>query len=59
MFRPWFLHDLERDRRHVGAGQCGLDHVQRMADRGGQDLRLEAVVVIDDADLADQLHPLV
>jgi len=34
----------------------GVDHVQRVADRGGEHLRLEALHTVDLADVADEVH---
>jgi len=44
-----------RDRCDVGAGERDLRHVVRGADRGGEDLRGEIVVVVDLPDLLDEL----
>ena len=43
---------------HVGAYLRALDDVHRMTHTGSKDLRIEAVVVIDGADLLDQLHAI-
>ena len=51
-------HDLVRHRPDVGARQRALDDVNGVADRRREDLRPEAVVVVDRADLPDQVHPV-
>ena len=51
------LDHTRRDGGDVGADQRGLFDVQHITDRGGQDLRLQRrIVVVDGADLADQVH---
>jgi hypothetical protein len=41
---------------HVRPRLHRIHQVQRIADRGRQHLRLEAVVAVDLADVADQVH---
>src|SRR5439155_9612961 len=54
------LHELlehrERDRHDVGAGLRGVDHVERVTDRRGEHLGLEALDAVDLADVADEVH---
>ena len=52
------LEDLERDRRDVGAGERGLGHVERVPDRGREDLGVELVDRDDLGQLADDDHPV-
>src|SRR5262249_9285988 len=59
--RQRMLHQLlehrERDRHDVGAGLGGVDDVERVADRGSEDLSLEALDAVDLTDITDQIHP--
>ena len=50
------LEDLERQCRDVGAVQGGLRDVARVADGGGQDLRVVLEEPDDLGQLADDLH---
>src|SRR5712691_6194102 len=54
------LHELFEDGEghggDVGAGLGGVDDVQRIADGRREHLGLEAVVAVDLADVADQVH---
>src|SRR6185437_14803970 len=47
---------LRRDRRHVSARERALAHMADAADRGGEHLGLETVIVVDIADVVDQRH---
>lgn len=50
------LNDFEGACRDVGAGDRALEHVVRVPDARGENLGLHAVVVVDGADLADEIH---
>ena len=47
-----------RGGHHIGADQGALGDVVGGADRGGEDLGVKAVIVIDLADVGDQLEPI-
>ena len=50
------LEDLERQRRDMRTGEGRLGHVQRVPDRGRQDLGVELVDRDDLGQLADDDH---
>src|SRR5437763_1541191 len=50
------LDHLDRAGGHVGPGQGAVQQVVEVADGGREDLGLVAVVVVDLADGADELH---
>ena len=55
MFRQRPQH--RRRRRHdIGADLCRFQHMHRMADAGDKDFHAEIVIVVDKADILDQLH---
>ena len=49
-------HDAERDGRHIGADKGGVQHMDRVADAGDDDLGIEAVVVENGPDIFDDPH---
>src|SRR3569833_3268357 len=50
------LDHVGRNGGAVGPGHRRVGHLARSADRGGQDVGVELVVVVDRLDLADKLH---
>ena len=52
------LENVGRDGRGVGAGDSGRADMVGVAQAGGEDLRVEAVYVIEDADLLQQADPV-
>lgn len=50
------VDDFEGHGRHIGADEGGLDQVHGVADGGGEDFGFQGVVVVDGADLLDDLH---
>lgn len=51
-----FPQHRRRQGRHIGTDLCGIGHMIHSADRGRKDLRREAVIVIDLANVRNQLH---
>ena len=47
-----------RHRCHVGPDPRAFEHVSGVADRGDEDLGIEQVIVVDQADIADKFHPV-
>src|SRR5436190_5491655 len=51
------LDHRQRDGGDVGADHGRFEEVDRIADRGDQDLRLDSVVLINGLDLPNKIHP--
>ena len=54
-----FLENRGRHGGHVGSHHGGLGHVPRVADRGGQDLGFQSVVVEHEAGFPHDVHRVV
>src|SRR5438309_5706859 len=50
------INDFGGNGRHMGTGQRGLNHVQRMADGRSQHLCLVIIILVDLHDFFDKLH---
>ena len=50
------LDDGRRRGHHIGADLGAVEHVDRVTDRRDQDFGVERVIVVDQADVFDQLH---
>ena len=48
--------DLEGNGSNIRASQCGIDHMDRVADAGDNNFCLVAEIVEDGDDVADQFH---
>ena len=52
------LDHLGRRRHHVGADQRAFEHMGDMAHAGDEDFGFKQVIVVNPANVADQVHPV-